>query len=105
MFVFFFVKQKTSYEMRISDWSSDVCSSDLENHCALDDLGQGFHRLILNYGFMQPIDVPAALKRVTSCSGEFKMLETSFFLSRQTLIAASKPGKIGRASFRERGCP
>src|SRR3546814_2013627 len=28
MFVFFF-KQKTAYEMRISDWSSDVCSSDL----------------------------------------------------------------------------
>src|SRR3546814_16253073 len=29
LIVFFFVKQKTSYEMRISDWSSDVCSSDL----------------------------------------------------------------------------
>src|SRR3546814_10391247 len=27
--LFFFVKQKTAYEMRISDWSSDVCSSDL----------------------------------------------------------------------------
>src|SRR3546814_1790919 len=37
MFVmFFFFKQKTAYEMRISDWSSDVCSSDLmrllQNH-------------------------------------------------------------------------
>src|SRR3546814_10510119 len=30
---FFFFKQKTAYEMRISDWSSDVCSSDLE--CAI----------------------------------------------------------------------
>src|SRR3546814_18845168 len=29
MFYFFFFKQKTAYEMRISDWSSDVCSSDL----------------------------------------------------------------------------
>src|SRR3546814_3398998 len=28
----FFFKQKTAYEMRISDWSSDVCSSDLESH-------------------------------------------------------------------------
>src|SRR3546814_1794257 len=28
-FVFFFFKQKTAYDMRISDWSSDVCSSDL----------------------------------------------------------------------------
>src|SRR3546814_3734587 len=29
LFLFFFFKQKTAYEMRISDWSSDVCSSDL----------------------------------------------------------------------------
>src|SRR3546814_3467373 len=28
---FFFCKQKTAYEMRISDWSSDVCSSDLRD--------------------------------------------------------------------------
>src|SRR3546814_5826194 len=33
-FVFFFFKQKTAYEMRISDWSSDVCSSDLAAHDA-----------------------------------------------------------------------
>src|SRR3546814_2107058 len=30
LLVFFFFKQKTAYEMRISDWSSDVCSSDLQ---------------------------------------------------------------------------
>src|SRR3546814_11089038 len=29
--MFFFFKQKTAYEMRISDWSSDVCSSDLQD--------------------------------------------------------------------------
>src|SRR3546814_7865515 len=29
----FFFKQKTAYEMRISDWSSDVCSSDLQYRC------------------------------------------------------------------------
>src|SRR3546814_2942820 len=33
-FVFFFFKQKTAYEMRISDWSSDVCSSDLAYNAA-----------------------------------------------------------------------
>src|SRR3546814_1625509 len=31
---FFFFKQKTAYEMRISDWSSDVCSSDLTDRCS-----------------------------------------------------------------------
>src|SRR3546814_13135691 len=41
MFFFFFFKQKTAYEMRISDWSSDVCSSDLGFHGVrpLDDGG------------------------------------------------------------------
>src|SRR3546814_5404462 len=34
LYGFFFFKQKTAYEMRISDWSSDVCSSDLANHTA-----------------------------------------------------------------------
>src|SRR3546814_6495378 len=40
--VFFFCKQKTAYEMRISDWSSDVCSSDLIDHA-----GTGFHREVI----------------------------------------------------------
>src|SRR3546814_1205441 len=34
MCVIFFVKQKPAYEMRTSDWSSDVCSSDLSGRCA-----------------------------------------------------------------------
>src|SRR3546814_10450174 len=37
---FFFFKQKTAYEMRISDWSSDVCSSDL-------DMNDELHRRII----------------------------------------------------------
>src|SRR3546814_6236832 len=37
---FFFFKQKTAYEMRISDWSSDVCSSDLVAHRGEGKLGQ-----------------------------------------------------------------
>src|SRR3546814_3402066 len=35
---FFFFKQKTAYEMRISDWSSDVCSSDLDAAFKCDDV-------------------------------------------------------------------
>src|SRR3546814_14628589 len=37
---FFFFKQKTAYEMRISDWSSDVCSSDLRSHRAEVEAGK-----------------------------------------------------------------
>src|SRR3546814_21125215 len=42
---FFFFKQKTAYEMRISDWSSDVCSSDLrQGGCRPTAGGRAFHR-------------------------------------------------------------
>src|SRR3546814_4499988 len=39
----FFFKQKTAYEMRISDWSSDVCSSDLQQPPALPCLSHSIH--------------------------------------------------------------
>src|SRR3546814_8083822 len=37
----FFFKQKTAYEMRISDWSSDVCSSDLDAQYGISEAGDG----------------------------------------------------------------
>jgi KUP system potassium uptake protein len=58
----------------------------------LEELGQGFFRLIIRYGFMQETDVPVALARVESCGPQFKMMDTSFFLARQTLITSKKPG-------------
>src|SRR3546814_3219484 len=49
VYFFFFFKQKTAYEMRISDWSSDVCSSDLvlvdgHNRAGVLDAGQVLDR-------------------------------------------------------------
>src|SRR3546814_14997136 len=38
--MFFFFKQKTAYEMRISDWSSDVCSSDLIEGVGLEEIAE-----------------------------------------------------------------
>ncbi|WP_420825003.1 potassium transporter Kup [Sphingomonas corticis] len=57
-----------------------------------EDLGSGFHRVILRYGFMEEPDVPAQLKTFHGCGAAFKMMETSFFLSRQTLLASERPG-------------
>src|SRR3546814_5249618 len=49
--VFFFFKQKTAYEMRISDWSSDVCSSDLRRLVRLSrSVVSGDHRRDLSPG-------------------------------------------------------
>jgi KUP system potassium uptake protein len=63
-----------------------------DGRCKLEDLGEGFHRLIVKYGFMQEPDVPDALSRLTGCGGAFKMMDTSFFLARQTLLPSSRPG-------------
>src|SRR3546814_9253236 len=51
---FFFFKQKTAYEMRISDWSSDVCSSDLGLPTMEDPSrgqGSGILQTLQNYGY------------------------------------------------------
>src|SRR3546814_2930132 len=43
LFLIFFFKQKTAYEMRISDWSSDVCSSDLRSRHYVNVVVAGKH--------------------------------------------------------------
>ncbi len=63
-----------------------------EDRIGVKDLGGGFYRILIRYGFMQEIDIPAVLKKVENCGPRLKMMETSFFLSRQTLLASDKPG-------------
>jgi KUP system potassium uptake protein len=77
----------------------DVPVVEEERRFDLTDLGSGFYRLILRFGFMQESDVPAALARVEHCGPQFKMMDTSFFLARQTLLASARPGM---AVWRER---
>ncbi|MGQ5701479.1 potassium transporter Kup [Sandaracinobacteroides sp. A072] len=55
------------------------------------DLGANFYRLILRYGFMQQPDVPRALKAVNTCGPDIRMMDTSFFLARQTLLPSERP--------------
>ncbi len=78
----------------------DVPYVEEEKTFHLDELGQGFYRLIVRYGFMQETDVPAALARVDSCGPQFKMMDTSFFLARQTLVVS--PSRPGMALWREK---
>jgi KUP system potassium uptake protein len=78
----------------------DVPYVDPERAFELADMGSGFYRLIIRYGFMQETDVPAALRKVENCGPAFKMMDTSFFLARQTLIAS--PARPGMALWRER---
>jgi KUP system potassium uptake protein len=65
---------------------------DLEDRIEVMDLGEGFFRMILRYGFMQQPDVPETLKTVENCGPRIKMMDTSFFLARQTLLPSARPG-------------
>ena len=58
----------------------------------VDDLGHGFYRIVLHYGFMDEVDIPAELAGEQRAGGQFKPMETSYFLARQTLIASHRPG-------------
>src|SRR3546814_7982826 len=80
-FCFFFFKQKTAYEMRISDWSSDVCSSDLVAQVQLDQAKAQYAQAL---GEVQRLQ--AALKRA--------QLDLSY-----TDIKAPIDGRIGRFAF------
>ena len=71
---------------------ADVPMVEPAERASVKDFGQGFYRLTLRFGFLEETDVPAALANVTVCGTPFNMMQTSFFLSRQTLIPAATPG-------------
>src|SRR3546814_1742421 len=90
LLLFFFFKQKTAYEMRISDWSSDVCSSDLErlhdspHHPSMASPQMGSHS--------------------RSSWRAHRHREGPSDATAGPPSGASRPFQIGRASCRERVC-
>src|SRR3546814_17712270 len=124
---FFFFKQKTAYEMRISDWSSAVCSSDLDpNHQSLPGRSIAGYRADLDLhgcrddaGWLpagsgqevQGADL-ADRPRLQPGDGCPAVCQVRAWLSRRWRIRECadrsphlRSGKeIGRASWRERGC-
>jgi len=57
----------------------------------VDDLGNHFYRVVVHYGFKEAPNVPAALGQCAVCGHDLNILETSFFLSRETLIPSGMP--------------
>src|SRR3546814_18161280 len=119
--VFFFFKQKTAYEMRISDWSSDVCSSDLvflvsyfldrrRSGRLADASIEGLAASYSNAGFM---GIPLCLMLfgeaslppviITTLLTACVLFAFSIVLIEIDLLG-SPHGQIGRASCRERVC-
>jgi KUP system potassium uptake protein len=55
-------------------------------------MDKGFLRIIIRYGFMEDPDIPQALETCRRFGEPFDMMETTFFVSRETVI----PGVVGR---------
>src|SRR3546814_8449596 len=88
--VFCFFKQKTAYEMRISDWSSDVCSSDLGQRKGTEHFAFGFGGILASGE--QPVEPIHPARRRQEVG---------------VIVGAQRTGligQIGRASCRERVC-
>src|SRR3546814_5405235 len=108
--LFFFFKQKTAYEMRISDWSSDVCSSDLggnEPDRRANDRRHAHRTAALHARSASSLSVVAPAE-----SQSRFMKEKTMYIFRLSLVlglagltaACGQKAEIGRASCRERGC-
>src|SRR3546814_2246662 len=101
-FVFFVFKQKTAYEMRISDWSSDVCSSDLrrpqQDGDAADQGGAAPRS-----GFRNGHEEVGS--RASGGAGAVEAVEQRRAIAfQQPERAMQQDRQIGRASWRERVC-
>src|SRR3546814_5295070 len=109
MVFFFFFKQKTAYEMRISDWSSDVCSSDLEDFAARTARPRVAHRPEI----VARRDADDALfGQARDLLPQVERFVVSVIAGRGQSFGREAPGlgdqrprmEIGRASCRERVC-
>src|SRR3546814_14339040 len=100
-YFFFFFKQKTAYEMRISDWSSDVCSSDLRAPLAVEaiaavmDVASGYCNLEFD------LDSGRRGSRTSAVEPLLRVLSSA-----ESALAVNNGAaailQIGRASCRER---
>src|SRR3546814_10783997 len=93
IFVVFFFKQKTAYDMRISDWSSDVCSSDLEIP---------FTFTVLDSDVVNAFALPGGYIYVTR--GLLALANSEAEMAGVLAHEISHVTEIGRASCRERVC-
>src|SRR3546814_13748051 len=110
--LFFFCKQKTAYEMRISDWSSDVCSSDLRIagwdaqplSLALDADGVPAGPINDIAGVFADPQVAARGMRFRPDGAAFASLASPIVIDGERLAAPARaPPPVGRTPCRERG--
>ncbi|HEX9448113.1 MAG TPA: KUP/HAK/KT family potassium transporter, partial [Dongiaceae bacterium] len=66
----------------------------MERRLSAAELGPGFHRLTMIFGFMDDPDVPSALRHAEEFGLPINLMETSFFISRETIVVSMLPGMM-----------
>src|SRR3546814_4342300 len=96
LWLFFFFKQKTAYDMRISDWSSDVCSSDLSR----DEVGVLMTDVEVDIVEPRPLDLVVIRARDDVARREFG---ARVIIGHVAVAGNGVLEEIGRASCRDSG--
>src|SRR3546814_3740512 len=108
MMFFFFFKQKTAYDMRISDWSSDVCSSDLIPYDSTPFIAASIKEVLLTLGQAMVLVVLVMLVFLQSWRATIiPSIVIPITLAGTCLglwLVGFSINQIGRASCRERVC-
>src|SRR3546814_6042112 len=94
---FFFFKQKTAYEMRISDWSSDVCSSDLQIAYSLSKSALWQATATLAVAFGSRARVNAVAPGLTMATDDYSAAQVERLAKRMPLGALPTPVQIAHA--------
>ena len=66
--------------------------ADADERAEVEPLGDEFYKLTLRFGFAEDPDVPRALQAVKQCGATFDLMDTTFFLSRESIVATDRPG-------------
>ena len=70
----------------------DTPIAENDERVEVESLGDEFYRVTLRFGFAEDPDVPNMLETVTVCGLPFDMMDTTFFLSRESIVATDRPG-------------
>jgi KUP system potassium uptake protein len=70
----------------------DTPIAENDERVEVESLGDEFYRVTLRFGFAEDPDVPNMLETVTVCGQPFDMMDTTFFLSRESIVATDRPG-------------
>ncbi len=72
----------------------DVPVAEAEDRKSVVALADDFYLVTLRYGFSEDPNIPMALTAVSQCGFPFEMMDTTFFLSRESIIAGDRPGMM-----------